>query len=231
MKTIMLDAGHGGSDVGAVNGARKESVDVLKLAKSVKEYLEKRSGGKIKVYMTRTVDTYVGLLDRSEMANNKKVDCFVSLHRDSASPSANGCTVRVQNGCINGNAGKLAKAITKRTNVFFKGNRADDDNVIEQNLSVTRNTIMPSCLVEAGFITSSKDNDIFDKQYQKLVEAIGDGIMEYLGIKKVVQNTTTVKGVFRVVVGSYADRKNAEAMQKKLKDKGFDSFLIFEPKK
>ena len=50
MKTIMLDAGHGGSDVGAVNGARKESVDVLKLAKSVKEYLEKRSGRKIKVY-------------------------------------------------------------------------------------------------------------------------------------------------------------------------------------
>ena len=171
MKTVMLDPGHGGTDAGAVNGSRKESVDVLKLAKSVKTYLENNSNGKIKVYMTRTTDTFVELIDRSKMANNKGVNCFVSLHRDSAGSSARGCTVRVQPGCINGNAGKLAKAITKRTNPFYKGNRADADNVIEQNLSVTRNTAMPACLVEAGFISNSEDNKIFDNQFNKLVES------------------------------------------------------------
>ena len=85
-----------------------------------------------------------------------------------------------------------------------------------------------------GFITNSQDAAMLKNRQDEFAIAIAKGILNYLGIKYVEEKKSTQKpsvntgkGFYRVVVGSYKDKKNAEAQQKKLKAKGFDSFLAY----
>ena len=77
-KTIVIDAGHGGKDAGAVGrGKLYEKNVVYNISKYVKDELRK-SG--FKVYLTRTRDKYVELSSRTKYANKKKADLFISIH-------------------------------------------------------------------------------------------------------------------------------------------------------
>jgi N-acetylmuramoyl-L-alanine amidase len=77
-KVIVIDAGHGGKDPGAV-GYRKyrEKVVVFKISQELKKILRARG---YKVYMTRDRDKFVKLSKRTEFANKKKADIFISIH-------------------------------------------------------------------------------------------------------------------------------------------------------
>jgi len=81
-KVVVIDAGHGGKDVGASGNGLYEKNLVLSIAKKLRVALEARG---YKVYMTRDDDTFVKLPKRTEFANAKKADFFVSLHLN-ASP-------------------------------------------------------------------------------------------------------------------------------------------------
>ena len=77
MKTIMVDAGHGGKDPGAAGNGIKESALVLKLSKMVGTKLKSKG---FNVIYTRDSDKFISLENRSERANTRKVDMFLSLH-------------------------------------------------------------------------------------------------------------------------------------------------------
>jgi len=80
--TVVIDAGHGGKDVGAICCAKKEEKKVtLSVATKLKKKLEAKG---YKVYMTRDDDTFVKLPKRTEFANQKKADIFVSIHANAA---------------------------------------------------------------------------------------------------------------------------------------------------
>ena len=83
--SIMLDAGHGGRDPGAVYNGRQEKDDVLKLVLAIGEILQ-NSG--IDVEYTRTTDIYETPFQKATEANEAGVDFFISIHRNS-SPLAN----------------------------------------------------------------------------------------------------------------------------------------------
>lgn len=228
---LAFDVGHGGSDPGAVNGKRKEADDVLKLAKAIEKYIETNSGGVVDCQKSRTDDKTLSLIDRSNwQKRHPEYEFFVSFHRDSAGSSARGASVHIYNDQRSKNSGKLAKCIEKRLCPILPGR---SNTIQEHNFHVLRETTCPAVLIECGFISNSKDNEIFDKKFEDIVKAIGDGIMEYANIKKVDNKPSKPKPqpakketYFRVVVGSYKDRKEAENQQKKLKDKGFESFLV-----
>ena len=77
-KTIVIDAGHGGKDAGAVGSGRLYEKNVVyNISKYVKDELRK-SG--FKVYLTRSRDKYVELSSRTKYANKKKADLFISVH-------------------------------------------------------------------------------------------------------------------------------------------------------
>ncbi len=81
-KTIVIDAGHGGKDAGAVGYKQyQEKRAVLKVAKLLKRMLQKQG---YKVYLTREDDTFVKLSDRTHFANRKKADLFISIHANAA---------------------------------------------------------------------------------------------------------------------------------------------------
>jgi N-acetylmuramoyl-L-alanine amidase len=93
IRTIAIDAGHGGDDIGArgANGTLEKDV-TLAVARRLKTAIEGRLG--VRVVMTREDDRVVPIEDRSAMANNNKADLFLSLHANASfRPEVSGATV------------------------------------------------------------------------------------------------------------------------------------------
>ena len=86
IRTIVLDAGHGGKDPGAIGPGNVREKDItLAITLLVRDRLEKRGG--VKVYLTRDSDRFVTLADRTKMANRWKADLFISIHVNSMAAS------------------------------------------------------------------------------------------------------------------------------------------------
>jgi len=82
-KIIVIDAGHGGKDPGAIGYRKhKEKVVVLSIAKDLRNILKARG---YKVYMTRDRDYFVKLRERTKFANRKNADIFISIHANAVS--------------------------------------------------------------------------------------------------------------------------------------------------
>lgn len=80
-ETIILDAGHGGANPGAVYGGRREKDDALAITLAVGEILEDKG---FNVYYTRTDDVYESPYQKAQEANVVGGDFFVSIHRNSS---------------------------------------------------------------------------------------------------------------------------------------------------
>jgi N-acetylmuramoyl-L-alanine amidase len=91
---VVIDAGHGGHDAGALSsdGSRREKDAALAIAKAIRDELA--ASGRVRVAMTREDDRFLVLGDRREIARRLKADLFLSVHADSApNASARGATV------------------------------------------------------------------------------------------------------------------------------------------
>ena len=96
-RTVVIDAGHGGKDPGAVSKDKKhyEKTFTLDIAKRLAARIQE-SCPDVKVVLTRTTDVFVELGDRAKIANKAEADLFISIHINSAkNTSANGCSVHV----------------------------------------------------------------------------------------------------------------------------------------
>ncbi len=82
IRTIVIDAGHGGKDPGATYGRLKEKDVVLDIAKKVRDLLSRDKD--LKVYMTRSRDIFIPLEERTAIANKYKADLFISIHANAA---------------------------------------------------------------------------------------------------------------------------------------------------
>lgn len=81
-KTIIIDPGHGGRDVGAIGKGIYEKALTLEISKRLRKELQKRG---YRIFMTRTYDKYLSLKDRTEYANARAGSMFISIHAN-ASP-------------------------------------------------------------------------------------------------------------------------------------------------
>ena len=91
-KVVVIDAGHGGHDPGALGGRSHEKDVTLAAAKVLKARLERT--GRFKVVMTRDSDVYIPLEQRVKIARGSNADLFISLHADSGGdPKVRGATV------------------------------------------------------------------------------------------------------------------------------------------
>ena len=169
---IAIDAGHGGSDPGAVYKGRQEKDDTLDLTLAVGDILKKNG---IDVYYTRTTDEYETPFKKATDANNSGADLFVSIHRNSSeNPNqySGGETLVYSD---TGLKAEVARNINNQLeDAGFKNLGVDE----RKNLVVLKRTKMPAVLVEAGFINNDKDNYLFDEEFDSIAQAIADGILE-----------------------------------------------------
>ena len=97
VKTVVLDAGHGGKDPGTVHGKYYEKDVTLNVALSLGKMINENYPD-VKVIYTRSTDVYVTLNDRGKIANNAAADLFISIHVDAidgTSATATGATTYV----------------------------------------------------------------------------------------------------------------------------------------
>ena len=176
MPLIVLDAGHGGANPGATYQGRQEKDDVLALTLAVGQILENRG---VDVYYTRTTDVYESPAQKALEGNQTGADYFVSIHRNS-SPYPNqysGIESLVYNRY--GAAARLADNINQQLEAVGFLNQGVNQR---QDLVVLNRTQMPSVLVEVGFINTDADNQLFDKRFDDIAQAIADGILITLGM-------------------------------------------------
>lgn len=178
-KLIVLDAGHGGSDPGTIGkftGVKEKDL-ALTAVYALKDELEKNG---YEVLLTRTNDTRVELLQRTDLANEVNADLFVSIHYNAAeNTSASGIEVLYYPDTA-GVKYEFAKTIFTE---LIKETGATARGVIKRPLLVVpRETKMPSALIEMGFV-SNRDEEIKVQNQDYLnvqVKAIAQAIMIYL---------------------------------------------------
>lgn len=168
---VAIDAGHGGSDPGAVYQERREKDDVLRLAYAVGDILS-RNG--VDVFYVRNNDEYETPFKKATDGNASGADLFLSLHRNSSeNPNQyTGIETLVFND--RGMKAELARDINSRLEaVGFKNLGVDE----RPNLVVLKRTKMPAVLVEAGFINNDRDNALFDERFNDIAQAIADAVL------------------------------------------------------
>lgn len=177
MRTNMTDAGHGGHDSGAIGVAGCLEKDiVLEVANKVSDYLKTQD---IKNINTRNTDIFLTLSERSSKANSLGVNSFVSIHCNSSdNPKANGLEIF----CYKFKYRQLADCILEEIKKEGLYNQLREGGVKEDNLHVVRETNMPACLVELGFITNEKDYNLIMNNKDKFAKAIAKGICKFNGV-------------------------------------------------
>lgn len=174
---VVVDAGHGGGDPGAVSPIDKtqEKDIVLKAALKLQKKL---SAMGYRVYLTRDYDTYVNLRARASIANELGADVFISVHANAATNSkAYGIETLYRKDARNSYA--FAKAIQKG---MINATGGKSRGVINRpELAVLRLTVMPAALVEIGFVTNPTElaNLKNDSYLDKVITGIVDGVNQY----------------------------------------------------
>jgi N-acetylmuramoyl-L-alanine amidase len=177
-KLVVLDAGHGAKDSGAVGVTGKYEKNFnLAIVLKTAELLKKESN--IDVVLTRSNDTFLELKDRAALANNLKADIFISVHANSSgSSAASGTETYYQREASKALANVMHKYLVQATGLSDRGIRYG-------NFHVIRETKMPAVLLEVGYLSNKKDEALLftDALQNKVAASIVSGIKEYLGIK------------------------------------------------
>lgn len=197
------------------------------------------------VTYTRTSDVTQSVGQKAAIANEEGADLFVSIHRNAAEYPGQYSGVET---LIYNDSG-LKREMADRINENLEKLGFRNIGVsIRPNLVVLNSTQMPALLVEAGFIDSEKDNQIFDSKFQAMAQAIADGIMTTLEEPPLVSSEVAPEAMteerrrpvmppnppeepeelYRVQAGAFRERQNADNLMRLLENDGFPVYIIYQ---
>ena len=131
IRTVVIDAGHGGKDPGAIGKKSKEKDITLSIAKKTGDYIKQNCPG-VNVIYTRSGDTFVSLLRRAQIANEKNADLFISIHCNAnASPQPYGVETFVMG--EHRNAANLEVAKLENASILYEENAEDNYDSFNPN--------------------------------------------------------------------------------------------------
>ena len=235
MFKIAIDSGHG------INTPGKRCLKSLDSKETREWYLNDRIADKLEKklasyegYEVLRVDDTTGTVDvtlskRTQSANNWKADFYLAIHHNA------GLNGRSGGGIISIAYTKASeKSLTYQKLIYdeliattgLKGNRSDP--CPKQNLQVLRETNMPAVLVECGFMDSPTDVPIIltDSFAESVAEGLLVSLVKIGNLKKKEVPKDTSGKLYRVQVGCYSKRENAEAIKKKLMADGYDAIIV-----
>ena len=171
-RKVIIDAGHGGQEPGAVYEGRQEKEDALQLAFDVGNALERRG---ISVSYTRVSDVYDSPYEKAAMANASDADIFLSIHRNAMPVPGTASDIENLVYEDSGTAGALGRNIGE---ALAEAGWTDLGVKERPGLVILRNTKIPAVLVEVGFINNEKDNEFLDANMAATADAIADGVLK-----------------------------------------------------
>ncbi len=175
--TIAIDAGHGGSEIGAVGCLGNKEKDItLIISKYLETELKKRGA---RVVMTRDDDVYTGLKDRVEKANVQEADVLLSIHGNALPDGADPNKISGTSVYYYYNQSKpLADVLINEMTTQLGTN---NDKVRQASLALVRNTNALSLLIETAYLINPEDNaKLVNPEFQKnCAKAIADGLEKY----------------------------------------------------
>lgn len=188
--------------------------------------------------LIRTDDTTgeksIEIKDRTKAANNFGADVYISIHHNAGimGGTGGGIVAYVYNKTKNAATLQWQKdlynALIKHTGL--KGNRSTP--LAKSNLQECRETTMPAVLLELGFMDSATDVPIIltDDYANKCAEAIVEVIVAKGGLKKKVVEPISSGKIYKVQVGAYFVKENAEKLVEELKKSGYGAIIKIEEK-
>lgn len=234
---IFLDPGHGGNDPGGVGNGLKEKDIVLDICKRINNGLQ--SYENVQVIMSRSTDVFISLDKRTKAANLAGADVLVSVHTNAvSSTAAKGFELYVYPGSDSGTVAfqnVMHQEIMKATGSVFQ-----DRGKKQKDLHMLRMSKMKAVLTENGFISNAADSaKLNDPAFrQKIAEGHVLGLEKFLGLKKRETRPPTAAPtpapteptgkLYKVQVGAFAEKANAEALAADLRKEGYRPFISYE---
>lgn len=214
MPKVFIGVGHGGPDSGAVANGWKEKDLNLSVAIACRDYL---TGYGVEVKMSRTKDESDALQEEIKECNNYAPDLAIDIHNNAG--GGDGAEVFHHYG--GGKGQTLAKNILDeivKIGQNSRGIKTRTNSAGKDYYGFIREITAPAVIVECAFVDNQTDIQIIDTaaEQKKMGIAIAKGILKTFRISEVL---------YRVQVGAYANRTNAEAMLQKLKAAGFTGYI------
>lgn len=173
---IVLDAGHGGFDPGAVskNNLQEKTVN-LKIVKELEKILKTRG---FEVELTRSDDSFISLSKRVKIANDNGARLFISVHNNSSSKDTSEGSETFVAPDKTGDSLLLAENIQRQ---LIDRLKLVDRGVKKEHLYVVKYTKMPAVLVEVAFLSNAEEEKLLSKSefITKAAQAISEGIFDY----------------------------------------------------
>lgn len=197
---IFIDAGHGGTDPGAVGNGLREKDLTLQIAKALKKYLEDNYEN-VEVMLSREDDRTLTLRQRTDMANAWGADYFISVHVNAG--GGTGFETFIWNGNVSAatvsNQNVVHSEVIRQLQVRDRGKK-------RANFFVIRETRMPAILPEFLFIDNAADARLLKDPVfiNKCVAGLANGVVSIFGLKKKakpIQSTSTTVGTHTVRSG------------------------------
>ncbi len=212
MARILLISGHGGNDSGAIaNGLTEKTMNWITM-KACSKVLQENG----QTVIEDTENTKVS--DEVNLINSTKADITINIHYN----AGGGDGFEGYYYTSNAKAKQLLECIEIEVKAFGQNSRGLKSG---NHLAVIKKTTPLSVLVEGAFIDSN-DRFIVDtiEEQKKLGQAYAKGILKYLGVTP-KENTSSDK-LYRVQVGAFKEKLNAEKLANELKQKGYSTIIV-----
>ena len=219
---VFLGVGHGGSDPGAIDAKVKEKDLNLSIALACRDMLVKHG---VTVKMSRTKDENDPLSEEIRECNAFAPDLAVDIHNNAG--GGDGAEVFYHYG--GGKSKALAESILaeiEKAGQNSRGAKIRKNSQGKDYYGFIREISAPAVIVECAFVDNATDRQILATEGDRhaMGVAIAKGILKSLGVAIEAERGT----LYRVQVGAYVVKANAEAMQRKIKAVGFDAFIVKE---
>ena len=227
MAKVFIGVGHGGTDPGAVAGGYKEKDLNLVIALACRAELERHG---VETMMSRTVDEDETIGGKVQKSNDFGADLAMDIHNNAG--GGDGAEVYYSR---TGYGKILAENILEAFQAIGQNSRGAKTKLNSSGMDYfgfIRNTHAPAVLVECAFLDNAKDLEIINtvEKQKNFGVAIAKGVLKTLGLAWQEQaeqgQEDTAKQLYRVQVGAYALKENAEKMLERLKKAGFADAYI-----
>lgn len=212
---IFIDPGHGGSDPGAVGNGLQEKNLTLQIALTLRDILVNEYEG-VSLLLSRTSDQTVSLAQRTDAANQWGADFYLSIHINAGGgtgfesyiyPGVGAPTTTYQS--------YIHEEVLKLVDFYNRGEKS-------ANFHVLRESNMPAVLTENGFIDNINDaNKLKSSSFlMNLARGHANGLARAFNLTK--------KPLYKVQIGAFSVKANADNLAAEAKAKGFDAIVLFK---